>query len=181
MMTHGDKNGILFTNDTSIYVNDLWSPFTGEKCPTLAGKPKLFFIQACKGGMVDPGAILEQPRASSGHLNSFASRNEPVNAAPFVIPTIADILVYFSTAEGYYSYRSAEHGSWFIQILCDKFSEYLKSTEEVDLMRILTAVNRHVAYVRQVSSTDERHDGCKQMPTITSMLTKVLIFNRNIQ
>lgn len=29
-------------------VKSIWAQFTGDKCPSLAGKPKLFFIQAPK-------------------------------------------------------------------------------------------------------------------------------------
>lgn len=185
IMTHGEKNGILFTYDTSIYVDDLWRQFMGSECPTLVGKPKLFFIQACKGTMLDPGSLLQtqKPRTTrDGHMSALASRSNPINPSPYVIPSCADILIYFCTAEGYYSYRNTATGSWFIQTLCNKFSHYLSgSTEEVDLMRILTAVNRHVAFDRQALCPGQMTDACKQMPTITSMLTKMLIFNRKIQ
>lgn len=48
VLTHGEENGLLVPRDSSIFysVDILWKPFTADKCPTLAGKPKLFFIQA---------------------------------------------------------------------------------------------------------------------------------------
>jgi caspase-like apoptosis-related cysteine protease len=47
VMTHGKENGLLVPRDSSVCYNVdmLWKPFTADKCPTLAGKPKLFFIQ----------------------------------------------------------------------------------------------------------------------------------------
>ena len=33
----------------------MWQPFTADRCPSLAGKPKLFFIQACQGNRMDKG------------------------------------------------------------------------------------------------------------------------------
>jgi caspase-like apoptosis-related cysteine protease len=46
MLTHGEEHGRLVTRDSVLYkVDKLWTPFTADKCPTLAGKPKLFFIQ----------------------------------------------------------------------------------------------------------------------------------------
>lgn len=36
-MSHGDT-GILYARDTPYKPENLWLPFTGDKCPTLAGK-----------------------------------------------------------------------------------------------------------------------------------------------
>ena len=71
-MTHGDQAGILYTFDSIINVEELWRPFTGDKCTSLIGKPKLYFIQACRGHMVDPGALLE---SSYQVKNALASRS----------------------------------------------------------------------------------------------------------
>jgi hypothetical protein len=43
-MTHGEA-GYLHTRDTEYRTQELWLRFTGKRCPTLVGKPKLFFIQ----------------------------------------------------------------------------------------------------------------------------------------
>ncbi len=44
VLSHGDE-GILYAYDNFYDLPFLWSKFTGDKCPSLAGKPKLFFIQ----------------------------------------------------------------------------------------------------------------------------------------
>lgn len=44
VMTHG-KSSELHAFDEVYPDKMLWEFFTGEKCPTLRGKPKLFFIQ----------------------------------------------------------------------------------------------------------------------------------------
>jgi len=46
VLTHG-KKGHLIPRDSHVKyeVDLLWTPFTADKCPTLAGKPKLFIIQ----------------------------------------------------------------------------------------------------------------------------------------
>jgi len=44
VMSHGD-DGILYAKDQQYKPERLWSYFTSDQCPTLAGKPKLFFIQ----------------------------------------------------------------------------------------------------------------------------------------
>lgn len=44
VMSHGD-NGVIYARDHTYPPDTLWMPFTGDNCPSLAGKPKLFFIQ----------------------------------------------------------------------------------------------------------------------------------------
>lgn len=46
LMSHGD-DGVLYAKDQQYKPEKLWSHFTSDQCPTLAGKPKLFFIQVC--------------------------------------------------------------------------------------------------------------------------------------
>lgn len=44
ILTHGD-DGFLYSKNSSYRHDDIFSMFTAEKCKSLAGKPKLFFIQ----------------------------------------------------------------------------------------------------------------------------------------
>jgi len=85
VLSHGEQ-GIIFAKDAPYKPDDkLWGQFTGEKCPTLAGKPKLFFIQACQGDRLDGGVMLTQ-----------------VDGGPssFKIPNHADFLIAYSTIPG---------------------------------------------------------------------------------
>lgn len=45
VLSHGEE-GQLYSKDYPYVPDTLWSPFSGENCPTLAGKPKIFLIQA---------------------------------------------------------------------------------------------------------------------------------------
>lgn len=44
MLSHGDE-GVFFGTDGSVELKTLTSLFRGDRCPSLVGKPKLFFIQ----------------------------------------------------------------------------------------------------------------------------------------
>ena len=44
VLSHGDQ-GLLYAFDQPYKAEQLWSHFTAEKCSTLAGKSKLFFVQ----------------------------------------------------------------------------------------------------------------------------------------
>ena len=48
IMSHGDENGIAGTDEISVHVNTLSSHIS--ECEGLKDKPKIFFIQACRGG-----------------------------------------------------------------------------------------------------------------------------------
>ncbi|KAK3593309.1 hypothetical protein CHS0354_031369 [Potamilus streckersoni] len=63
--SHGDeiknpRNGkkehaIYCSDDQYIFTGDILEMFSDDNCPSLKGKPKLFFIQACRGTNVDSG------------------------------------------------------------------------------------------------------------------------------
>jgi len=45
VLTHGVNSNGLNAYDFSYDVEELWLPFTGNECLSLAGKPKIFIIQ----------------------------------------------------------------------------------------------------------------------------------------
>ncbi|KOX73015.1 Caspase-1 [Melipona quadrifasciata] len=61
-MSHGES-GFLHTTDNVYPVDMLWTPFLGDRCPSLASKPKLFFIQSNEEGFKDGIKIIYESRA----------------------------------------------------------------------------------------------------------------------
>ena len=45
VLTHGMQNDLIYAKDHVYNTQGLWSPFTPDKCKSLAGKPKIFIIQ----------------------------------------------------------------------------------------------------------------------------------------
>lgn len=88
VLSHGEL-GLLYAHDTPYKPDSIWSHFTADKCPTLAGKPKLFFIQACQGDRLDSGLTLKERTETDG---------QP--ASTFRIPSQADFLIAYSTIPG---------------------------------------------------------------------------------
>lgn len=174
-MTHGKHDGKIYAADGEFMVQDLWERFIGNNCKSLIGKPKLFFIQACRGSTTDPGIVLKpKPKIRPFKLSDTVDAKALLEKH-YVIPTLADLLVMYSTAEGYYSFRNPAEGSWFIQALCEELRENIHE----DLMMILTGVNRRVAFAKQSNIPDNLEwDAMKQMPNIMSMLTKTMYFTK---
>uniref|UniRef100_A0A669EVA7 Caspase-3 n=1 Tax=Oreochromis niloticus TaxID=8128 RepID=A0A669EVA7_ORENI len=156
LLSHGDE-GVFFGTDGSVALKHLTSLFRGDRCKSLVGKPKLFFIQACRGTDLDPG--IETDSETDG----------------VKIPVEADFLYAFSTAPGYYSWRNTMTGSWFIQSVCDMISKYGK---ELEILHIMTRVNHKVAVEFESASNSPGFDAKKQIPCIVSMLTKEMYFSR---
>lgn len=49
ILTHGVLNHLYGVNGELIPMRNLTAPFQADRCPSLAGKPKLFFLQTCQG------------------------------------------------------------------------------------------------------------------------------------
>ena len=125
VMTHGNAQGNIFCSDgRCMTVKDLMAAFVPSKCPSLSGKPKLFFIQTCRNEA-------EQKRA------------HPAAYSPSLIfPHEADFLMAFSTPPDYVDYQSVQRGTTFIQTLVDVVREYHSTSHIMDM---LVVVNRRMA------------------------------------
>ncbi|XP_072335528.1 caspase-7 isoform X1 [Scyliorhinus torazame] len=165
LLSHGDE-GMIYGTDGAMPIKRLTSLFRGDMCKTLVGKPKLFFIQACRGSEFDQGI-----QTDSGPTGDVETDANPQHK----IPVEADFLYAYSTVPGYYSWRNPGKGSWFAQALCNAFKEYGK---EFEIMQILTRVNYMVAMHFESWSEDPRFSEKKQIPCIVSMLTKELYFKK---
>ncbi|KAL0841921.1 hypothetical protein ABMA28_014153 [Loxostege sticticalis] len=164
VLTHGEL-GMLYAKDTHYKPVNLWYYFTADKCPSLAGKPKIFFIQACQGDKLDGGITLINRTETDGSSSTH-----------YRIPIHADFLIVYSTVPGYYSWRNTTRGSWFMQALCE---ELRYSANERDILTLLTFVCQKVALDYESNTPDMMmmHQQ-KQVPCITSMLTRLLVFKK---
>ncbi|XP_043665790.1 caspase-1-like [Vespula pensylvanica] len=162
VMSHGEST-LLHSADSLYSADMLWTPFTADQCPTLAGKPKLFFIQACRGNQLDHGVTVLQGGDVTDSRTDF-----------YTIPVFSDIMVAYSTLSGFYSWRNPDNGSWFIQAICEEFNIHGRT---LDLLTLMTFVNRRVAinYQSFVPHRKSFHQK-KQIPTIVSMLTRIVYF-----
>ncbi|XP_017794867.1 PREDICTED: caspase-1-like isoform X2 [Habropoda laboriosa] len=160
ILTHGERGGRLYAKDASYPFLAIWRPFTADNCPSLFGKPKLFFIQACKGGRYDNPV---QGRSAIDHSGD----------SDYAIPSQADFLFGYSAMEDFYAVRDEGKGSWYIQALCDVIKEHWQSH---DLVRMLTITSRKVAIEKETVESKYWSSGMKQMPNMSSTLTRDIYF-----
>ncbi|XKL68070.1 hypothetical protein PGB90_003561 [Kerria lacca] len=166
VLSHGEQNTI-YAKNMCYSTNVLFDRFTPDRCPSLAGKPKLFVIQACQGDKLDCGIDVEIDKLDSG-------------THTYKIPLYADYLIAYSTIPGYFSWRNTQKGSWFIQAFCEEMNKYWT---EFDFVSILSFINRRVAYDFESNvPTNQSMHRQKQIPSFTVQLTRLLKFSpKNIE
>ncbi|KAL0966356.1 hypothetical protein UPYG_G00294290 [Umbra pygmaea] len=167
ILSHGEKEGVCGTDGTVVHTRDILSPFNGSNCRKLVEKPKLFFIQACRGGDVQDGVPVYKKRKVEEMDRVLETDNVPVQEC--TLPG-SDFLVFMANVEQYLSFREPASGSWFIQSLCRQLEE--SCTRATDIHDIHTKVKAEV-------SKKEAKMYCKlakQSPEVIETLTKKLIF-----
>ncbi|NXG71467.1 CASP8 protein, partial [Baryphthengus martii] len=166
ILSHGKKGIIYGVDGQEVPIQELTTSFTGQNCRSLAGKPKVFFIQACQGDACQKGVTIE---TDSGEQDSSVETDARFQLD--CIPAEADFLLGMATLQDYVSYRSPRQGTWYIQALCQHL-EYSCPRGE-DILTILTAVNQ------EVSRKSCKPNAEKQMPQPSFTLRKKLIFPVN--
>ena len=172
-MSHGKSGEVFCSDGNTIPIQSLHDLFS--RCDKLSGKPKLFFIQACRGEDEDEGvtACSDTGITSYGHVNSpFDSVKNPASREP----THADFLYAFSTVDEYVSYRDKHLGSHYVRGLVEAFRERAVYDHLLD---ILTVVNKKVSNMevkRPSGANSDEIKICKQMPEVKHTLRKKVRF-----
>lgn len=117
ILSHGDKGIIYGCDGQGVPICELTSYFTGSKCPSLAGKPKIFFIQACQGDNYQKGIPVE----TDSEQNEACYESDSCQKR--YIPDDADFLLGMATVNNCVSYRNPMEGTWYIQTLCQSLRE----------------------------------------------------------
>ncbi|XP_035200377.1 caspase-9 [Oxyura jamaicensis] len=144
--------GIYGTDGKSIPIEKIVKHFDGSNCPSLRGKPKLFFIQACGGDQKDQGFEVdcESPEGEACR-SSVESDATPFQApsgtldepdAVASLPTPGDILVSYSTFPGFVSWRDKLSGSWYVETLDSVLEHHARCEDLLTLLlRVANAVS----------------------------------------
>ncbi|XP_058811447.1 caspase-7-like isoform X2 [Topomyia yanbarensis] len=168
ILTHGEDGDFVMARDNKYHLYEFIENFTPTALKSMAGKPKLFIVQACRGTKHDRGV---QMRVKTLQVDSSGKDMVDSLAKTFTYPEFADLLVVMSSHHGHYSFRN-ENGSWLIQELCNVLETC--DLETTSIYDILTETNDAVS--KRISSTDGYGDKKKQIPSFYSTLTKRLFF-----
>ena len=137
-MSHGQDGKIAGIDDQEIELKkEVMGPF--KKNMSLTGKPKLFFIQACRGH--NQMVWNTKQKDLNIEVDSYTPQNEESVGDKIKTPSEADFLYSYATVEGYWAFRESNSGSWYIQILCDVID---REGDRQHLLDMLTEVNKQM-------------------------------------
>lgn len=172
VLSHGLEGCVYGSDDVEVSLQDLTRPFTSYNAPSLAGKPKLFFIQACQGSNYQRGSLPYIPKPEE--VQELQQLEEDAGPVPGeTVPWGADFLLGMATVPECKSFRSTKTGSIYIQELCKQLDESARSTQMDDILTVLTRVNRIVS--QGVFKLYDRGEAYKQMPEPKYTLTKKVV------
>lgn len=182
-MSHGRHDGVYGTDGEVLHIKYLTDHFSAKNCPSLANKPKLFFVQACRGNKPDKGVdVCESPRpvnTSDIQPSQETSVPEPLpdldmfergQKLNLVIPNDSDIFIGFASSSEHAALRNTESGGWFVNALHEVMN---KDAKKEDLMSMMTKVTNAVSEM-------ESRRNYKQCPQQWTNLRKKLFFKPRI-
>ena len=163
ILTHGVDDQV-YASDAPIKVKDIFKQFATQK---LFGKPKVFFIEACRGS-VD----MEGYDATDGRGDYETDSHGSIDSKKLSLPTESDFLYCYSTAEGFKAWLNDKQGSWFIQAICDVFREHAHNK---DIVQMMTLVNGQLAE-RRTNTNDLETSNKRQVASSVIQLRKDFYF-----
>ncbi|XP_077511072.1 caspase-2-like [Amblyomma americanum] len=155
LMSHGKRDLIDCSDGEQLHlVDDIYALFNNDNCPALQGKPKLFFIQACRGGKDDSGTkaiVFDTPDA--GRIPEGAPESMPSHER---MATWSDMYIAYATIPGYKALKNRVIGSWFLLAVYTVFCENACTMHLEKLMHRVQdqVLNRY------------SHDGGRQTPSM---------------
>lgn len=172
ILSHGSQGNVYGSDGAKLSIeDDITSCFTPEKAPLLAGKPKVFFIQACQG------EIKGRLYGSDSHENEAVSEKDEevtkqmgdlkIEDKKGFVPGYfkkSDVVMSYATVKGYLAWRHTDFGSWFVRCLVHVFSQRAHSEHLLDM---LTEVNSLLSKLKTEES-------CGQLAEKSDTLTKKL-------
>ncbi|XP_023187212.1 caspase-2 isoform X3 [Xiphophorus maculatus] len=183
LLSHGVEGAIYGTDGQLIQLDWVFEAFDNAHCPLLQNKPKMFFIQACRGDEMDCGVEqLDGPgRTSSPSCEQRdAGREAEGDADPrqrrdvgrprIKLPQRSDMICGFASLKGTAAMRNTKRGSWFIQELNTALRLHARDTHLSDM---LVQVNARIKE-REGYAPGTAHHRCKEMSEFTSSLCKDL-------
>ncbi|XP_030606021.1 caspase-2 isoform X4 [Archocentrus centrarchus] len=185
LLSHGVEGAVYGTDGKLLQLDWVFETFDNAHCPFLQNKPKIFFIQACRGEEMDCGVeqidgptrmcspSCEQRDAGREGQGDADSRQRGDTGRPRIkLPQRSDMICGFASLKGTAAMRNTKRGSWFIQELNTALRLHARDTHLAD---ILVQVNSRIKE-REGYAPGTAHHRCKEMSEFTSSLCKDLYF-----
>ncbi|XP_053525875.1 caspase-2 isoform X2 [Artibeus jamaicensis] len=170
LLSHGVEGGVYGVDGKVLQLQEVFRLFDNASCPSLQNKPKMFFIQACRGDETDRGVDQQDGKSHApppGCEESDAGRQELPRMR---LPTRSDMICGYACLKGTAAMRNTKRGSWYIEALAQVFSERACDTHVADM---LVKVNGLIKEREGYAPGTEFHR-CKEMSEYCSTLCRRL-------
>ncbi|GAB0099569.1 hypothetical protein DMENIID0001_154520 [Sergentomyia squamirostris] len=159
ILSHGDDGNQIHAADQPYNLDeDVIKPIIENK--SLRGKPKIFIVQACRGGLL----------SDSSQWDATAQvQKQDV----YVMNRDADLLLLCSSFPGTKSWRHSLKGSYFIQTLCKNIKEL---GNRMDLEDIMTHTTNDVMEIMHQEGFCYESSKISQTPTKHSSMRRKFVF-----
>ena len=168
ILSHGEEGHVFGTDSKSVNLRSIVGQLNADSCQSLAGKPKIFFIQACRGHDKVMGREIASDSGSVELPTPPVAESVRVvdDSTPVSIPQDADFYFGNATPPGKVAWRDMDHGSWYVSEICRVFSSLARY---VDLDSMVTRVHDEVG-------TGYKNMNYRQAPESTTRLRKKVYF-----
>lgn len=180
LMSHGELNHIYGNDYNQVKLQDIFEKFNNANCPKLRERPKMFFIQACRGDQPDNGTVGRNPitecfgddgvQSDAGVFvgRSHSGSGDAMKPQERRISSWSDMYIAYAVVEGYESLRDLNTGSWFMKAVFDVMAHKAHNQDLDTLME----------YVSERVLERARVDGQRQCPEVKKIgWRKKLFFN----
>ncbi|PIK55213.1 putative caspase-3 isoform X1 [Apostichopus japonicus] len=169
ILSHGEREGVCgvdYNKDQPEVLRTEDFVDVMDHCPTLRGKPKVFFTQACRGTNINkqtttqldarrPKEDIEREKREEMERERIRKEREQGdiekdfkkmnlgenNPRQNNSHVRSDILEAFPTIKDYAAAREVDTGTWYMQSVCELLK---KEAHKEDLISVLTKVNNQV-------------------------------------
>ncbi|XP_014603676.1 PREDICTED: caspase-2-like [Polistes canadensis] len=140
---------------TKVFCSDVINCFTSEACPYLAGKPKIFIFQLCRGNKIQTitTSKIMPKRVTDSTEDYIPGNNSNFIFKKKVIRNYSDMLIAYATLPGHVAFRNNITGSWFILIFCEVFMNHACELHMCDLFTIVDSRLRKVTLTEDYCQT----------------------------
>ena len=126
ILSHGSEGTVYGSNSIPVQVKDIKILITTE---LLADIPKVLLIQACQGN-----DFLTKTQTPEPKIQTFEPKIQHDGPKSSATATkFGDFVTFWSSIEGFASFRHTQEGSWFIQSICKMIEKKYETSHLLDI------------------------------------------------
>ena len=150
-LSHGCRKGIYGVDNSVVPIEEFSTPLNNKNCAALFGKPKIFFIQACRGEAIPEVALKDKD-------TTLMESDRPGDEEACELPPDSDFFFSYCTVPDAVSLRNISEGTIYIKELCSVLKKHF---HEYSLEEMITLLHFQLTQQAPESFLDRKEDKMK--------------------